>query len=1656
MSVRKCVGLTRLFCLLLLVGGAVAWASEIGVQDESRRRVIAPTASPWAEESDRDHALVRKSDGIFERHTGEGGMSARQRLKAVGTSRRVPGSNVAGATINVDVHASSAPNAFGSPSWAGYVVNALQALENNLSTNGNRATDPTGYEHAPSQIPPGEIAVSSFNSWRGVVSPAAPFNNEYGNRMHFGLHAYGDGATKFRLEDLTFSFHSDDPWDSLLFTGDFVGFNYSSTRYGIDWVDGIKGNGNDIVYTSGNGTTLVDEIVYVGVGNGWWPSGGTPQDDMDDFFAWVASYGPINVSCAYSVLGFTGSDSVTLSQQIVDDFGVHGWKSDDTRNPAGTDLVGTNYTHFGKPGQAPTGADDTAIASQIKFVNGPGGVPALEMTKTSTGGNSKCTLSKVDAGGFATNDWRPGFFANYRYYAGSSVEVAVLKLGIRSPLWGTSSGQSQNGFTAVRSGESAWDLILVDWRGTQPPWTVGAWDRFNTDANTQCWRIFRQGTNGFFNATPTPPGAQVGWSLNELYAMSDLGTPAHVARTGHTWSEMLFGTGAKVASIQFGVGSSTGSTTSYIDYLDTSLLNGGNRVDFVGALPTVTTIGAYPSQVPDEQEPQVNLGDAPLAYEPDSWKNSVIGKVNWHARYNADGNYLTALFPTQAATLTVNDIESILYWTNRPVGTAAGRDWLLFLYTRPPGDASWYGKRFVNNFDAHTEIGDWTHYSTDIDMTFRRNSGTPTGHMNLATLKATYGTELVEMFSVQTDSGWGGSGGFAGSIDGLTIILTDGSVGHVDFVRQPTITLEPNDECYASGETVTVNVWMNDVPESIVGGQFFLDYDDSKLTFVSANPGDSPFVLEVFEAVPGDGGAGTIDYAVSTLSGDPGVSGTKKLAVLTFTAATQICSETGLISWRSHAPPTRLSDASGGSVEPTLIGLDLSDTEDPTITTPASDSTVSCNLASNVAQLNAWLSSHGGAVATDNCGAVTWTHNYTGLSDLCGGTGAATVTFTATDECGNYSTTTATFTIQDTTAPAITCPAAATIECDDSTVPGLPYGTVTGGIMVYYNTAAPETPANQAYMKAQYSQTNTNGAAFQYSTVPLTGSGLTWALLWGQVGPPTQFGFDLVLEAPTASIPIPYPTAYNNTNNTIAGRAPAGLVRWEIDDYKPNVPVGPVNPTNQVINSQVRSVSGPNVNPLVDIEILSLNLVSTPPTATMTISGVLHSDGIHHWYTPATPDSPMSLYNLNGDFYFSGTLVYDSTLDVTAGGAYYSGTIQISANSASTGLGYALATDACDLFPVVSYTDNLAGLTGCDGTGTIVRTWSATDACGNNSTCNQTITVVDTTPPVLSSCPANITVPADAGGCDAVVTYTPPTATDNCDSSAPVVCSPASGSIFGPGTTPVTCTATDDCSNSSQCMFNVTLTAFNELDVTVQLSPTVVAGPFDRCITFELWDCPGVVPTHTANAVMTFSGGLATGTINVACGNYECITARDRRHTLRRKDEAFGITGDHYTADFTGNPGSGGDWLISGNLNNDAFVDILDFGVFTSQWLVNYGSGNTTCSTAAPHADLNGDGIVNNAEFTFIQINFLKGNEANCCGAPGIGPGEGEAFAIQQISVDELWEHGLGELASGDLNADGLLDMLDIEAFALGARPVAAPVPAPIELAPTMDELEQR
>ncbi len=107
-----------------------------------------------------------------------------------------------------------------------------------------------------------------------------------------------------------------------------------------------------------------------------------------------------------------------------------------------------------------------------------------------------------------------------------------------------------------------------------------------------------------------------------------------------------------------------------------------------------------------------------------------------------------------------------------------------------------------------------------------------------------------------------------------------------------------------------------------------------------------------------------------------------------------------------------------------------------TLATPASNQSVACNSSTNQTELQQWLNTHGGAIVSGGCSAITWTNNYTGLSNGPGATGEATVTFTATDTCGNKKVTIATFSIIDTTNPTwSTVPQDLTVQCDSGTDP---------------------------------------------------------------------------------------------------------------------------------------------------------------------------------------------------------------------------------------------------------------------------------------------------------------------------------------------------------------------------------------------------------------------------------------------------------------------------------------------------------------------------------------------------------------------------------------------------------------------------------------------
>lgn len=140
---------------------------------------------------------------------------------------------------------------------------------------------------------------------------------------------------------------------------------------------------------------------------------------------------------------------------------------------------------------------------------------------------------------------------------------------------------------------------------------------------------------------------------------------------------------------------------------------------------------------------------------------------------------------------------------------------------------------------------------------------------------------------------------------------------------------------------------------------------------------------------------------------------------------------------------------------------------------------------------------------------------------------------------------------------------------------------------------------------------------------------------------------------------------------------------------------------------------------------------------------------------------------------------------------------QANRNGTAVSLVLPTATDICDAAPHVT-----SDAPAVFPLGITTVQFKATDASGNTAKATITITVRDTTPPVLSNVPAPLTLElTDPNGMP--VTLAMPTATDICD-AAPRVSSDAPA-LFHLGVTTVTFTATDASGNSATATTTVSI-----------------------------------------------------------------------------------------------------------------------------------------------------------------------------------------------------------------------------------------------------------
>lgn len=163
--------------------------------------------------------------------------------------------------------------------------------------------------------------------------------------------------------------------------------------------------------------------------------------------------------------------------------------------------------------------------------------------------------------------------------------------------------------------------------------------------------------------------------------------------------------------------------------------------------------------------------------------------------------------------------------------------------------------------------------------------------------------------------------------------------------------------------------------------------------------------------------------------------------------------------------------------------------------------------------------------------------------------------------------------------------------------------------------------------------------------------------------------------------------------------------------------------------------------------------------------------------------------------------------------------------------GEAYATDNCDENVDITYSDNSTPGE-CPQEYVVVRTWTATDNCGNFATGSATYYVVDEIAPVFTSVSENITIE-----CDEEIPATSATAEDNCSEEV-IITSDDVYEVQGECYSLIirTFTATDECGNESTASHTITI-----LDTTAP----VISGDFEVFLPCE--DYAGIYVTATDN-----------------------------------------------------------------------------------------------------------------------------------------------------------------------------------------------------------------
>jgi gliding motility-associated-like protein len=485
--------------------------------------------------------------------------------------------------------------------------------------------------------------------------------------------------------------------------------------------------------------------------------------------------------------------------------------------------------------------------------------------------------------------------------------------------------------------------------------------------------------------------------------------------------------------------------------------------------------------------------------------------------------------------------------------------------------------------------------------------------------------------------------------------------------------------------------------------------------------------------------------------------------------------------------------------------------------------------------------------ATDNCSVTLTSTHAPGSSFVLGTT---QVKYTATDGAGNSSTCTFNVTVVDTTSPVITgCPSNITLSasgsCGATATWTLPQATDNCSVTLT-STHTPGATFPLGTTQVKYTATDGAGNAstctFNVTVVDNTNPVIT--------GCPSNITVSANSSC-TATATWTIPQATDNCSVTLTTtHSPGSSFALGTTQVRYTATDGAGNLATCIFNVTVLDNTNPVITGCPSNITLSANS-SCSATATWTIPQATDNCSVSLSSTHS-PGNSFALgttqvrYTATDGAGNSSTCTFDVTV-VDNTSPLITGcpsNITLSANSSCDATATWTAPQATDNCSVTMSSTHSPGSSFALGT-THVK-YTATDGAGNSSTCTFDVIVLDNTSPVITGCPSNIIVFADAS-CSATATWAVPQATDNC--SVTMSSTHLPGSSFALGTTQVKYTATDGSGNSSYCTFNVI--------VVDETSPVITGCPSDislsantSCAAVVSWIEPQVTDNCSATSIV--------------------------------------------------------------------------------------------------------------------------------------------------------------------------------------------------------------